>query len=361
VPSRPEDLLPHYDVTISQPAPNQVHFQAFTRWLAEETGRRGLSCALLHDGVVQEAIRRLTIGALTIGYHLDYFALWHVADDRFARLSQAVQDAGGRPVNPPERARCFTDKAAVHAELQRHGFGVPASVVLRPWAADRPLTAAERARLRLDEVGARAYVKLANGFSGRGIVRADRTDPEGITAAVRAVREIDSSDSCLIQRAVRPPRLAGDDGVERPAYWRVLYCLGELIAFWWGPADTMPGGVSYRRMTTAEVRHLGLDPVLDYVSDLAALCGLDWFSTELCLGDGDEPSRYVVHRAVPGRAFPVVAIDYVNDQCDVDVQSRYAGAPPDDLVQHLAGRFAEEAWRLRQRAAGEVIALRVAA
>ena len=62
-----------------------------------------------------------------------------------------------------------------------------------------------------------------------------------------------------------------------------------------------------------------------------------------------------------GRALPVVAIDYVNDQCDVDVQSRWAGAPPDELVRHVAGRFAEEAWRLRQQAAGEVIALRMAA
>ena len=100
---QPEDLLPHYDVTISQPTSDPVQFRAFNRWLAEEAGRRGLSCALIHDGVVPEVIRRLTNGTMTIGYHLDYFALWHVADDRFARLSQAVQDAGGRPVNPPAR------------------------------------------------------------------------------------------------------------------------------------------------------------------------------------------------------------------------------------------------------------------
>ena len=58
---------------------------------------------------------------------------------------------------------------------------------------------------------------------------------------------------------------------------------------------------------------------------------------------------------------PVVAIDYINDQCDVDVQSRWPGAPPDDVVRHVADRFAEEAWQRRQRAAGEVMAWRVAA
>jgi hypothetical protein len=361
VPGRAEDLRPHYDVTISHPTPDQFQFQAFDRWLAEAAGRRGLSCALIHDGVAQEAVRRLALGSLTVGYHLDYFALWHVADDRFARLSQAVQDAGGRPVNPPARARLFTDKAAAHEELARRGFGVPATALLRPWAPDRALTAAERARLGLDEPGARAYVKPANGFCGRGVVRVDRTDPDGLAAAVRAARDGDPNDTYLVQRAVRPPRLACDDGAERPAYWRVLYCLGELIPFWWGPAGATPGGLSYRRVTTGEVRRLGLDPLLDYAGDLARLCGLDWFSTELCLGDGGESSRYVVRPAACGPAFPVVAIDYVNDQCDVDVQSRWPGGPPDDVVRHVAERFAEEALRLRQRAAADVIALRVAA
>ena len=355
VPARPDDLLPHYDVTISQPGPDQVQFRAVNRWLAEAAGRHGLSCAVIHDGIVEESIRRLATGELTVGYHLDYFALWHVAGDRFARLSQAVQDAGGRPVNSPARARFFTDKAAAHEELTRGGFGVPATVLLRPWAPDRPLTAAERVRLRLDGPGACVYVKPANGYCGRGVVR---TDSAGLAAAVRAGRD---GDTCLVQRAVRPPRLTCDDGVERPAYWRVLYCLGELIPFWWGPADAMPGGVSYRRVTTGEVRRLGLDPVLDYACGLAELCGLDWFSTELCLSDGGEPSRYVVRLAPCGPAFPVVAIDYVNDQCDLDVQSRWPGGPPDDAVRHIAERFAEEAWRLRQQASREVIALRMAA
>jgi len=360
VPARPEDLQPVYDVTISQPSTDQAQFRAFNRLLAEEAGRRGLSCALIHDGVVQEAVRRLTTGALTVGYHMDYFALWHVADDRFARLSQAVQDAGGRPVNPPARARFFTDKAATHAELMRHGFGVPATVVLRPWAADRPLTSAERAHLGLDEPGVCAYVKPANGFSCRGVVRAGRTDADGLAAAIRTARDTDRNDTYLVQRAVRPPRLRCDDGLERPAYWRVLYCLGELIPFWWGPADTMPGGISYHRVTTAEVRRLGLDPMLDYASALAEMCGLDWFSTELCLGNG-ESSRFVVRKAIEGRELPVVAIDYINDQCDVDVQSRWAGGPPDEVVWHIAKRIADQAWQLRQQAANKVIAMRVSA
>ncbi len=77
------------------------------------------------------------------------------------------------------------------------------------------------------------------------------------------------------------------------------------------------------------------------------MSGLDWYSTELCLSDGPETSRFTVTGA-DGRERPLLAIDYLNDQCDVDVQSRWPGAPPDRYVQHVAERFAEEAWRLRQ-------------
>jgi hypothetical protein len=319
----------------------------FDRWLAAAAFERDLSCALLHDGVVHEAIRRLESGRLRIGFHLDYHALWHVADDPYARLSLAVQDAGGRPVNLPARARTFTDKASTHAELLRRGLGVPPTVLVRPWMAERPLTEAERQALRLDEPGARVYIKPANGFSGKGIRCVEQTDPVALAAALAAARQYDRQDSYLVQREVRPPLLACEDGTARPAYWRVLHCLGEWLVFWWAPLEATGGKPSYRALTPAEMRRHRLQPVLEYARDIADMAGLDWFSTELCLGDGPEVSRHAVTGA-DGCERPVLAIDYVNDQCDVDPQSRWAGGPPDHVVRRIADRFAETAWRCRQ-------------
>jgi hypothetical protein len=346
VPAKPEDLAAHYDVTLSHPEVHAPSHAAFERWLAQAAARRGLSCAVIHAGVVHEAIRRLGQGRLHIGFHLDYFALWHQPQDPYACLALAVQDADGRPVNPPARSRLFTDKAAAHVELVRRGLGVPPTVLVRPWEAEHALTPAERSRLRLDEPqvspGARVYVKAANGFSGRGIARTDRTDPDGLAGALHAARQHDRQDAYLIQREVRCPRLACDDGVARPAYWRILYCLGELIPFWWSSQEPEQGRPSYRRLTANEVRRHRLRPVLRYAAALVGVCRLDWFSTELCLSESDEPSRFRV-TADDGRRLPVVAIDYVNDQCDVDVQSRWLGAPPDGVVRYLAERFADAA------------------
>lgn len=330
VPLRPDDLAPHYDLTISHPAVEQPAFAAFDRWLARAACRRGLSCALLHDGVVQEAVRRLGAGRLWVGFHLDYFALWQKPGDPYARLAQAVQDAGGRNVNPPARSRLFTDKAAAHAELLRHGFSVPETVFLRPWCPDRALTQAEWRRLRLDTPEACVYVKPANGFGGRGVVRVLATSPEAVAATVQAARSLDPQETYLVQREVRCPRLADGDGVERPAYWRVLHCFGEFTAFWWCGKELERGRPCYRPVTPAEVLRLNLHGLFATARALAVLCGLEWFSTEICL-DADSAA--------------FVVIDYVNDQCDVDVQGRWPGAPPDAFVEHIAERLAEQAAR----------------
>jgi hypothetical protein len=345
-PARPEQLAAHYDLTGSHPQVGAPAFAAFGGWLAEEAAALGLSCALLHDGTVREAVRRLAAGAMTVGYHVAYHAVWQRPGDVYALLAEAVQDAGGRSVNAPARSRAFTDRAAMHAELLRHGLGVPATVVFRPDTADRPLTAGECELLRLDEPGARVVIRPA---CSDGEAIACVADEAAFLRVLAASRQHDRQDAYLVQREVRSPLLRCDDGVGRPAYWRVLGCLGDLIPFWWAPFDRASGRPSYRRLNPEEVRRHRLQPVLDYARAVGDVSGLDWFSTDLCLGDGPEVSRYQVTGA-DGRDRPVVAIDYLHDQCDVDVQSRWPGAPPDEVVCHVARRFAREAWRLRQAA-----------
>jgi hypothetical protein len=346
-PTRPEDLASHYDLALSHPRVHSPQFDAFDRWLARSAAEYGLSCALIHDGNVAEVLRRLAAGQLTVGYHLDYYALWHRPGDPYARLAQAVEDAGGRSVNSPARARAFTDKAAAVAELRRHGLGMPASLVVRPWSAVRPLTTAERNRLGLDVSGRHVYLKPANGFGGTGVVRVSGTD-EALSAALAAARQREPDETFLLQREVQPPLLACEDGTARPAYWRVLFQAGEVFPFWWAPQERVGPAPSYRALTPAELRRHRLQAVLAYVRALADLTGLDWFSTELCLGDVEDTGSLSVTDAV-GRERPVLAVDPVNDQCDVDVQSRWPGAVPDEVVRHVARRFAERAWRLRQR------------
>src|SRR5262249_56471874 len=75
------------------------------------------------------------------------------------------------------------------------------------------------------------YVKPANGCGGAGVVRLERPDADALAQA----RNHDPADSYLIQRAVRPLRLDGDDGCERPAYLPLGWCPGEPKLFWGHP------------------------------------------------------------------------------------------------------------------------------
>ncbi len=340
IPRSVKDLAASYDLTISRPTPDMVAFGAFDRWLAAAAASRGLSCCLVHDGVVREAIERLQTGRLHCGFHLDYFALWHVPGDPYARLAEAIRDSGGSTINSPARSRFFTNKANAHAKLRRQGLGVPATLIVAP-GAEIDASALAVQGVSLD--GNKAiYVKPANGFASSGVTRIDNCKAERLEAVLAETRQQHSGDAFLIQRAVTCPRLHSEDGLERWAYWRIVYCMGELVPFWWHKSEADQGRPSYQRVSGADIKRLKLADVLAYCRDLAKLCGLDWFSTELCASEGGEPSSYHVP-GPEGRILPVVAIDYVNDQCDVDVQSRWIGGPPDAFVRHVATRFAEAA------------------
>jgi hypothetical protein len=122
------------------------------------------------------------------------------------------------------------------------------------------------------------------------------------------------------------------------------------MMFWWQQPDGSKDARSgYQMVTSTEMRRLRLQPVLDYARDLAELSRLDWFSTELCLSERPGVSRHTVPGA-DGSDWPVLALDYVNDRCNMEVCSRQPGALPDDVVRRIAVRCAEEAWRVRQQA-----------
>ena len=62
----------------------------FTNWLRHECETRGLSCAVLHEGVVRDTWSAVSSGRLRIGTLLDLTALWWHDDDPYVQLCYAV-------------------------------------------------------------------------------------------------------------------------------------------------------------------------------------------------------------------------------------------------------------------------------
>jgi hypothetical protein len=112
------------------------------------------------------------------------------------------------------------------------------------------------------------------------------------------------------------PRLT-DDG---PEWYRVIWAGGEVLPFWWGVASH-----AYRPVTpTDESRH-GLAGLRPTTAAIAAICGLDLFSTEIARRDGDAE---------------LVSVDYVNDPIDLRPRSLAADGMPDDALDAVAARVA---------------------
>ena len=299
----------------------------FAEWLREACELRGLTCAVVDEGVVEAAHSAILAGELRIGTLLDLTALWWHEEDPYVQLCYAVKDAGGQVICDPDLAMMADHKAVSHHRLEQAGIPVPPTVVLRRWTPDRALTPAERA-----VVGERVVIKPARGWGWKGVVLDSTADLE----AIRRARDFDREDDFLVQRQIEYTHLADDGGTKRPAWWRVYWLFGEIIPCWWCPRTGAYHQVSLRELWTHELLPLGR-----LTAEIARLSGMDFFSTEICLAE--EPAAPGAPYQAKGRPFYV--IDYVNDQCDVRCQSQNPAAPPDDVVRHFAERFADIAWR----------------
>jgi len=303
--------------------------EAFLGWLRDACALRGLSCEVAHADVVEDLRRELCDGRLRVRVLLDLTAAWGQEEDPYVQLCYAVKDCGGRVIDDPDAAALADHKAATHHRLERAGLPVPPTVVLRRWMPDRSLTAEERQIL-----GDRVVIKPARGWGWRGVVLGAPPERDAIARA----RDHDRTDDYLIQRQIRYAWLEDDEGRERPAWWRVFYLFGEIVPCWWSPETS-----EYRHVSLREMASHQLLPLARLSAEVARLTRMDFFSTEICLAD--EPAVADTPYQADGR--PFYLIDYVNDQCDLRVQSQHKAAPPDTVVRHFAERFAELAWRER--------------
>ena len=120
----------------------------------------------------------------------------------------------------------------------------------------------------------------------------------------------------LLQRRIVPRQEHGE-----PVYFRAFFVFGAVWLSWWNCFTDR-----YRLVTPQERETLGLAPLEDIVRRIAALTGMNFFSSEIAQ---TEPGEFVV-------------IDYVNDQCHMLSQS---AAPqigvPDGLVAAIAMSLVE--------------------
>jgi len=226
------------------------------------------------------------------------------ADERFKLLALWARQGEVLRINRSRRARRAWNKATMHEELMIAGMDAPHVIVL-PSFNEQPIPEA----LDLTSLGECFAIKPVHGGGGMGVCTGATTWEEVLTC-----RQQFPADQYLLQSQVFPALLEG-----RPAWFRVIYCVGKVYPCWWDPGTHV-----YTAMDEAEINRLNLHPLVDIPLTIASICSLELFSSEIAL---THSGNFLV-------------VDYVNDPIDLRLQSQVAEGVPDQIVIAIASELA---------------------
>jgi hypothetical protein len=230
------------------------------------------------------------------------------ADPAFHPLGEWARWHGARILNDLPIAERAWDKATMHLEFIAAGLHTPHTLVLAPFAVEPDLPTPD-----LTPLGTRFILKPAHGGGGVGVRLNLSTWDE-----IQRIRRRHPEDKYLAQEWVTATLTH-----HGPAWFRVIYALGEVLPFWWGVASHV-----YAPLTLPQEATHGITKLRETVLRIAAVCGLDVFSTEIACRHGDGE---------------LVSVDYVNDPVDLRPQSQAIDGVPDAAIHTLAARLADAA------------------
>ena len=266
--------------------------------------QRLLSYSISHHNV-QETLKEFSKGNLRFGAFLDRAS---ESDEKFVPLARAMRKSSTLYLNPPDAVEHAVDKATMHLEFLARGIEVPFTIVISPYNKKRDV---ELSISDIAHLGRPFIIKPANTTGGGiGVITGAETLKDVIES-----RQHHKNDKYLLQEKIRPALLHG-----RKGWFRVFSILGRTLPCWWDDETHIYGMVTNNELTTH-----GLKPLMTITKKIQDVCGLDFFSTEIAATD---ERRFVV-------------VDYVNDICDMRIQSRHPDGVPDLVVSEICRRIAQ--------------------
>jgi hypothetical protein len=270
---------------------------------------RGLNFFLIEPLWVETFHDLYSHGKVWVRVLLNMHSEHHEPADIYHRLVRLAAERKTQVIDPPAVALAAFDKARLHPRLAAAGLTVPFTLVVpREQIGLFRLTQADLAAL-----GVPFVIKPSLGYGRRGLVL-DATTERDLARALA-----DWPDpQYLLQRRIVPRWFAHD-----PAYFRVYFVFGSIWCVWWNCFTDR-----YRMLSAEEIQRFALAPLTEIINRIAALTGMNFFSTEIALTESND----------------FVVIDYVNDQCHLLTQSANPQmGVPDQIVQAIARRLVEAA------------------
>jgi hypothetical protein len=247
-----------------------------------------------------------TLQAL-VDQQISFYALFDRAsdvDENFKLLDLWARQQDILRINRFRKARRAWNKATMHTQFLEAGLDAPHTIVL-PSCDEQPVLEP----IDLTCLGECFAIKPVHGGGGLGVCTGATTWEQ-----VLASRQQYPTDQYLLQSQVFPATLE-----DHPAWFRVIYCAGQVFTCWWDPATHV-----YTPLQEGEADRLNLHPLLEIPLTIADICQLELFSTEIALTTAGH----------------FLVVDYVNDPIDLRLQSQAAEGVPDQIVTTIASRLA---------------------
>jgi len=286
--------------------------ELFVSTLKSECEVRKLKFIFIHERLIDPLSAKIKKGEFKLKFYLDMASETFDPKDDFIKFAYILKDSGTRIVADPDDVKAAADKSVTHFDLARAQVPVPFTVLIRNWEPTRRLTDEEKEGLGLPFV-----IKPALGYAQEGVKIIDQ---KSTLKEIAEARKFSQGDNFLLQEYIECKEFNGD-----PAWFRVFHLFGEIIPCWWHPSTHV-----YRHVTLKEIHEFSLLPLVRVTTEIARITRIDWFSCEI---------------AVSKKNGQFVTVDYMNDQCAINPQSKYKDGVPDDLIVHMAERLVDKAWQ----------------
>ncbi len=250
-----------------------------------------------------EALKKRTVGVRAF---LDRASDEDEAFQPLARyIAQYRSDI--RVINPHHLQNRAADKATMHLEFHAHGINVPYTIIISPYSQKQE---PELSLSELAKLGRPFIIKPANTTGGGvGVVLGAETLKDVLDA-----RQHHRNDKYLLQETIKPVYLS-----ENRAWFRVFFALGNVYPCWWDDQTH-----TYELLTEEDEAAFDLGGLRDITRAIHEISALDFFSTEIV---------YTARNIF-------VVVDYVNEICDMRLQSLHRDGVPDSLVRHIGRAMA---------------------
>jgi len=272
----------------------------FVRLLEEAARKIKLTTYVIWPDNLKETYQKLLDGSLAFRYLFDRAS---DTSPEFHKIQTAIQSKGGQVLETLKSLEWASDKATMHLEFIARGLNTPYTIILPPYETQKNVYLSVE---DLSKLGRTFIIKPANTTGGGiGVVHGAETLQDVLQA-----RQNHRTDKYLLQKKVMPKE---KDGYR---FWfRGYYSCGLVQCAWWN--DLIH---KYRQLTREEIRNFRLRPLYKIVSKIAEVSKLHFFSSEIAL---DDAGKFIV-------------VDYVNESCDMRLQSRAVDGVPDELVMKSA-------------------------